>query len=322
MQMADPMSKDKTNNLFPHQLNALKWMIKKEYGQGGFLCDEQGLGKTRTVAALIKRAFHIETNGDGDRPYTLIIASSTLLDNWENELNWMKIKSVRYHRSSKNSNDFKYILNNYMREFNLNRENGPFVVLTTIETLNSTRKRKKDTDLFAFRWRRVVCDEAHFFTNSESEQVNTFQCVKRDITWLISGTPIQNSVSDFLNLLKLVTTTDKEVKRNLKMAELSKRNEVKTECFRQIRDKYLLRREVKDITDIKLPILEHEIVFVQLSDSEKREYLEYERIFGCVQSLKLFVGLRRLCNHPICVNPKETIRQYLEGKLHMKPTMR
>lgn len=329
MQSNQQEPENQKKGLFHHQKTAIRWMIGKECGApgklGGFLCDEQGLGKTITVAALIKRAFHSERGGDGDRPYTLIIVPSSLLDNWEKELKRLKIQPVRYHRSGRNNRDFKYLLNNYLNEsqlqkraFHSNLAGGPFVVLTTIETLNSTKKRKKDIDFFAFRWRRVVCDEAHFLTNPESEGVNTLQSVKRDITWLLSGTPIQNSVSDFLNLLQLVTTTDKEVSKFLKMADKSEN--IRAECFRTIRDKYLLRREVKDVPDIKLPKLEHQFVHVQLSDSEKRDYLNYEGMFGWGHHdrLKMFVGLRRLCNHPICVETKETIRLYLEGKATMR----
>jgi SNF2 family DNA or RNA helicase len=249
------------NKLFDHQKTAVQWMVTKECSGlgkvGGFLCDEQGLGKTRTVAALIKRAYHSQRDGDGERPHTLIIVPSALLDSWEKELIWMQIWPVRYYGSGRS---FKYLFQNYLskcqankRALNANRVAGPFVVLTTIETLKSTQKHKKDADFFTFRWRRVVCDEAHFLTNPESERVKTLQTIKRDITWLLSGTPIQNSVSDFLKLLQLITTTDKEVSKFLQMADRS--DYVKAECFRTIRDKYLLRREVKDVPGVQLPSL-------------------------------------------------------------------
>jgi len=318
------------NKLFDHQKTAVQWMVTKECNGlgklGGFLCDEQGLGKTRTVAALIKRACHSERDGDGERPHTLIIVPSTLLDNWEKELNWMQIWPVRYYGSGRS---FKSLFQNYVsncqadkRALNAYRVVGPFVVLTTIETLKSTQKHKKDADFFTFRWRRVVCDEAHFLTNPESERVKTLRTIKRDITWLLSGTPIQNSVSDFLKLLQLITTTDKEVSKFLHMADKS--DYVKAECFRTIRDKYLLRREVKDVPGVQLPRLEHEWVYVEMSDSEKRDYLNLEAKFGLGnERLKLFVGLRRLCNHPICVESKDAIRLYLEAETHCKkPIMR
>jgi len=324
--------KHQKKGLFHHQKTALRWMITKECGSlgklGGLLCDEQGLGKTITIAALIKIAFKKDGDGDGDRPYTLIIVPSALLDNWEKELQRLRIRPVRYHRTAESgrNRNFNSIFRNYIQSqrqmSNLNRVKNPFVVLTTIETLKSAQKRKKDANFFAFRWRRVVCDEAHFLANPESERVKTLQMIQRDITWLLSGTPIQNSVSDFLNLLRLVTTTDKEVSTFLQMADKSEH--VKAECFRTIRDKYLLRREVKDVPGVQLPLLEHQLVYVELSDSEKRDYLNLETRYGWGhERLKLFVGLRRLCNHPICVESKDEIRLYLEGKTHCKkPIMR
>jgi len=261
MQSNQQTAKHQKNRLFEHQKIALHWMTTKESGcpgkLGGFLCDEQGLGKTITIAALIKRAFHSERDGDGDKPFTLIIVPSALLDNWEKELNWMQIRPVRYHKNNRN---FNSMFNNHIHQSqsqrtasNSNRAKGPFVVLTTIETLKSAQKKKKGFDIFVFRWRRVVCDEAHSLANPDSERVKTLQMIQRDITWLLTGTPIQNSVSDFLNLLRLVTTTDKEVSKFLQMADKSEH--VKAECFRTIRDKYLLRREVKDVPNIQLPSL-------------------------------------------------------------------
>ena len=49
-------------------------------------------------------------------------------------------------------------------------------------------------------WDRIVYDEAHHLRNRKTRKHRGSLAMKTDITWLLSGTPIQNSLSDFYSL--------------------------------------------------------------------------------------------------------------------------
>jgi SNF2 family DNA or RNA helicase len=70
-------------SLFPHQIDAIKWMIDRErYGKcGNLLADVMGLGKTITTVTLTTLSY---LNNDNQK--TIIICSKSLICQWAREL--------------------------------------------------------------------------------------------------------------------------------------------------------------------------------------------------------------------------------------------
>jgi SNF2 family DNA or RNA helicase len=81
------------------------------------------------------------------------------------------------------------------------------VVLTTYHTLSAdwkAWKAGKDSVLFSVCWRRVILDEAHIIRNLKSRMSRSVCEIDAQSRWAVTGTPVQNHLSDLAALLKFV----------------------------------------------------------------------------------------------------------------------
>jgi SNF2 family DNA or RNA helicase len=163
----------KTNHsLLPHQIDALKWMVRRESTKGpkgGILADDMGLGKTLETISLILSSKI--TN-------TLIIVPANLVDQWISEFT----KFAPHISVSNNIGD---------------HQEGTIIITSYIKAIRSTYIKK-------FYWDRIVLDEAHFIRNPKGTVHKSIVALKGNCRWCLSGTPIQNYMKDIHSLLSFV----------------------------------------------------------------------------------------------------------------------
>ncbi len=277
--------------LRPYQLTGYRWMVVNcEAGFGSCLADDMGLGKTIQAIALL-----LYLKRKKIKP-ALIIAPTTLLGNWQQEIAKFapSLKVYSYHGIDKNLDNLDNI----------------DVVLTTYGVLRQNRKQFSPE-----KFPIVIIDEAQNIKNPFTAQTKAVHALnKAPYRIALSGTPIENrlmelwSIFHFLNpgllgnqqyfkkyfSLPIERYGDEEVKRSLK----------------RIISPFILRRKKTDKTVIRdLPEKIEKNEYCPMSPTQISLYEEVvntslEKIYGKEGIarrglvLKLMLSLKQICNHP------------------------
>jgi len=188
--------------LMPHQRVGLTWLIKQEQSphKGGILADDMGLGKTIQALALILA----RPPEDGTRKTTLIVVPTSLLHQWEQEINdkvkpGHKLKTVIFHSQKK-------------RNMTVTRLLSHDVVLTTYGTLAHEWKRiyeQRKIDgaiLLASHaiFHRIILDEAHNIKNRHSQAAKAVDRLRSTYRLCMTGTPLMNRLDELYPLVRFL----------------------------------------------------------------------------------------------------------------------
>lgn len=203
------------------------------------------------------------------------------------------------------------------------KKNSALIPTTT--TTNTTTTTTTTLSLMSFRADRIVFDEAHHLRNKNSRifkgamrVVSSMDEMLRPSVWIVTGTPIQNKISDLKSLCYVL---------GFKMCEL-----MSEEKRRAIRDEYVLRRtkvsvgmvaaavtaeEAGDGADIdvtcapRLQSLKHYKLNVPWGSENElalsREIHHKARTTSMrSERLKLYTRMRQMCVWPALLNPVDS----------------
>ncbi|KAI5238217.1 SWI/SNF chromatin remodeling complex component [Aureobasidium subglaciale] len=177
-----------------YQLEGLEWLTSLyENGLNGILADEMGLGKTiQTISFL---AFLREKGTYG--PF-LIASPLSTTSNWVNEFNkWTPdIPVVLYHGSKQEREEIRT-----KRFKNPGSKDFP-VVCTSYEICMNDRKF-----LANFGWKFIIIDEGHRIKNLNCRLIRELQSYQSANRLLITGTPLQNNLTELWSLLHFLMPT-------------------------------------------------------------------------------------------------------------------
>ncbi|XP_020494331.2 helicase-like transcription factor [Labrus bergylta] len=121
---------------------------------------------------------------------TLVIAPLSVLSNWLDQFE-------QHVRANVKLNVYLY----YGSERNRSKKflSSQDVVITTYNVLSADFGNK--SPLHGINWLRVVLDEGHIIRNPNAQMSKAVLDLKAQRRWILSGTPIQNSVKDLWMLL-------------------------------------------------------------------------------------------------------------------------
>lgn len=167
-------------DLRSYQKDGYLWMARlAQWGAGALLADDMGLGKTlQAITLLLSRA---------RMGAQLVVVPTSLIMNWRDETaRFAPSLSVRILNSQ--GEDRAAVIRD-AKEFD--------VVVTTYGLLIN-----EEEQLCSKQWATIVLDEAHTIKNRETKMSQAAMKLKGDFRLLLTGTPLQNHVSEMWNLMQ------------------------------------------------------------------------------------------------------------------------
>lgn len=214
----------------PHQTEGVYWMLSMENQssgpRGGFLCDEMGLGKTiQTIATFL----------GNPQKNTLVVVPKSIVNQWVEEIN-------------------KFAPQLKVTTFDGPKRTDDSEVLKEFDVVVAPYSMLKSTVITNILWGRVVLDEAHEIRNKQAKVFKFSMNLKSEIKWLLTGTPVFNSMKDFVSLCNF----------------LGFPKELVQAMPQKLKDIYILRR--KKTQEIHAPRCYFENVELEMFKEEKELY--------------------------------------------------
>ncbi|NXI61513.1 HLTF factor, partial [Anseranas semipalmata] len=199
------------------------------------------------------------------------------------------------------------------------------IVLTTYNILATDYGVGGDSPLHKVKWLRIVLDEGHTIRNPNAQQTKAVLNLEAHRRWVLTGTPIQNSVKDLWSLisfLKLKPFTDREwwhrtIQRPVTMGVPGGLRRLQS-LIKSITLRRTKTSKIKGKPILELPERKVLIQHVTLTEEERQIYQSVKkegkaaisRFFseGTVLAhyadvLGVLLRLRQLCCHPqLCIN--------------------
>ncbi|XP_029564235.1 chromodomain-helicase-DNA-binding protein 1-like [Salmo trutta] len=276
-----------------YQLDGVQWLTQCLANQQGcILGDEMGLGKTcQTISLLLYMRGALRQDG----PF-LVLSPLSVMDNWRSEMECLSpcLKVLCYSGDKDKRAELQRDMNNTHYH----------VLLTTYELCikdASFLKRRK--------WKILVVDEAHRLKNHNSLLHKILMEFSLDFRVLLTGTPIQNNLTELYSLLSFVQPSLFPVDQTEDFTNTY--NQVQTQPtlasdLQRVLQPFLLRR-VKAEVAADLPVKTEILMYHGLSALQKRYYkailMKDPYAFGNEQGnktrlLNILMQLRKCVDHP------------------------
>ena len=288
----------------------------------GILADEMGLGKTIQTIALLGHLAEVHEVWD---PHLVIVPTSVIL-NWVTEfqkfLPGFRVLGY-YGTADERQAKRRGWVNDPHHEIRDKR--GYNVVITSynvaMQDFNAIRN---------VSWHYLVLDEAHNIRNFNTARWQHLIRLRSQARLLLTGTPLQNSLTELWSLLTFLTAGDDDPAHGDLEEFLSHWKDPVKEIFdrgvqtlsseaQKVVDQlhvslrpFLLRR-LKSEVEKDLPKKTESVVVCKLSKRQRQLYQEYMGLAETRRSLtqgnavsagKVLLSLRRVCNHPDLFDPR------------------
>lgn len=256
-------------------------------------------GKTIQMLSVI--VDYVQNNKN--RKASLVVSPSSLTLNWQNEaqkfaqgLKTLVINGTLTERKRKIEEIEQYDL-----------------VITSYDLL------KRDIELYIkkdYHFRYIIADEAQYLKNSNTQNAKSIKKVKADTRYALTGTPIENSLSELWSIFDFIMPgylfNYKYFKTTYETPIIKDEDKKAMEKLRMLIEPFILRRNKKEVLT-ELPDKTITVLNNEMGEEQKRIYLTYlaqvkqeiaEKIEldgyekSHMQILAALTRLRQICCHP------------------------
>lgn len=271
--------------LRPYQADGVRWLNRmRRMGLGACLSDDMGLGKTVQAIAVLEQIRHAKHNK------SLIVIPASLLKNWQDELKRFA-PYIKYR-----------VLHSSYGNMDMTESEETDVFITTYAMLSRLPKLK------SVSWECIILDEAQAIKNPQTLQSKAAKQLSAKFRVAMTGTPIENSVTDLLSIFDFLNPALFRGSINM-FADVSDTDRA-GERLRKVVRPFILRRLKTDksiISDLPEKIemksychltQRQAVLYKQITDalSDEIRYMNGMERRGLV--LSSILRLKQICNHP------------------------
>jgi superfamily II DNA or RNA helicase len=299
--------------LRPYQVRGAEWLsYLADYGLGGLLCDDMGLGKTHQAMALMLALAAAE----GPAARFLVVCPTSVVPHWQAKLadHAPGLAAAVYHGPQRD-------LRQALREGRL--------LLTSYGVL-----RRDVEELARLDLRLAVFDEIQHLKNRDTQAYQAAERLKAAMKLGLTGTPIENAVSDLKALFDLVLPgylgSDRGfAERFGAAAEPGGAGVERLAELKRLAAPFVLRRLKATVLD-ELPEKIEDLRTCALSDDQVKLYREVIETRGAALARRIEAAaeplpylhvfavlnlLKQICDHPaLALRRLEQAADYASGK--------
>ncbi|MFD2582849.1 DEAD/DEAH box helicase [Pedobacter vanadiisoli] len=290
-------------SLRDYQKAGYNWFsFLREYNFGGCLADDMGLGKTIQTLAMLQKV------KEDDQllklqSTSLIVMPTSLIYNWLTEAKKFtpKLKILAHTGTNRNKDVANFA--NYD------------IIITTYGV---TRVDVDELKNFYFNY--IILDESQNIKNPASKSFKAIRSLKSKHKLILSGTPVENSVSDLWSQLTFLNPgllgTQAFFNEEYVQAIEKKKDEEKARKLQSIIKPFVLRR-TKEQVAAELPPKTEQVIYCDMSEDQAAYYEKTKSAYRNdllqsmddgtfaqkqVQLLQGLTALRQLANHPVMID--------------------
>jgi SNF2 family DNA or RNA helicase/uncharacterized Zn finger protein len=308
---------DLNATLRPYQQRGFSWMYRNmRIGFGSIIADDMGLGKTLQVITLLLKAKH--ENRESSKKFLIVVPTGLIL-NWISEISRFapSLTVFVYHGQNRD-----------ICQFDVD------IMLTSYGILRSDMDKIKK-----IKWQIMIIDEAQNIKNLNTNQSKAVRSISADIHIAMSGTPVENRLSEFWTIMDYVNhgymDTSKKFKENY-ATPIQICGDMKcVERFRKVTAPFMMRRlktDISIISDLPDKVEQNEFALLtpqQLALYEETRKKALEVIMGLETDdskslfkregmiLQMILALKEICNHPAQFLKDGNFNPKLSGKTEM-----
>lgn len=268
---------------------------------GAILADEMGLGKTLQCITVCYTLLKQGPYGERIARRILIVTPSSLVENWNKEINkWLATERV-----------YTYVVDakHKPKQFTA-AAHIPFFIIS-YEMLVSNFD-----DIKSLNFDIIICDEGHRLKNNNIKAavlLNQIDCKRRII---LTGTPIQNDLQEFHSLIDFVNPGvlgsyaeykvkyENHILRSQQPGvddEQRELGESRAKELNEIITSFVLRR-TQDVNNKYLTKKQESVVFCRPSELQLYMFRILSELYQSkemeINPLQMITCLKKICNHP------------------------
>ncbi|KAI9690418.1 MAG: helicase [Bathelium mastoideum] len=285
-------------------------------GEGAILADEMGLGKTLQTIALLWTLLK-QNPVHNDPPVikkALIVCPVSLINNWRKEFRkWLGNERIGVLVADEKRTR--------LTDFTLGKSYSVMVIgYEKLRTVQEDLKKGAGVDI-------VIADEGHRLKTAQNKSALAIKSLNTERRVILSGTPIQNDLSEFFTMVDFVNpgllgrynTFKREYERPIvksrqpeASAEDTEKGESKSAELASLTGQFILRRTAEILSQFLPPKTEY-VLFCRPTSAQKDVYRSiisspaFNSILGSPEaSLQLINILKKVCNSPSLLKGKNS----------------